>query len=230
MEQKRRNIKKSRTNKRKESVKMAEPILIYGKSGSGKSRSLKNFAEDEIFFVNVISKRLPFQKKFNYEMKTADYEKIKDQLAKMPCKIAVIDDAGYLMTNTFMTGHSNPKGGASTFDLFNTIGDQFWDLIQFIKRTLPEDVRVYFMMHEISNDTGEVKVRTIGKLLDEKVCIEGMFTVCLHCLTNGTRHYFKTQGGSNDIAKSPEDMFELEIENDLKTVDNRIVEFYGFGG
>ena len=209
---------------------MAEPILIYGKSGSGKSRSLKNFAEDEILFVNVISKRLPFQKKFNYELKTTDYNKIKDKLLKMPCKVAVIDDAGYLMTNTFMTGHSNPKGCASTFDLFNTIGDDFWNLIQFIKLGLPEDVRVYFMMHEISNDTGEVKVRTIGKLLDEKVCIEGMFTVCLHCLTNGTRHYFKTQGGSNDIAKSPEDMFELEIENDLKSVDDRIVEFYGFGG
>ena len=134
------------------------------------------------------------------------------------------------MTNTFMTGHSNPKGGASTFDLFNTIGDQFWNLILFIKTQLPEDVRVYFMMHELSNDVGEVKVRTIGKLLDEKDCIEGMFTVCLHCMTNGQRHYFKTQGGSNDIAKSPEDMFELEIENDLKMVDNRIVEFYGFGG
>ena len=142
---------------------MAEPILIYGKSGSGKSRSLKNFAEDEIFFVNVISKRLPFPKKFKYEARTSDYEIIKNQLSKMPCKVAVIDDAGYLMTNTFMTGHSNPKGGASTFDLFNTIGDQFWSLIQFIKKALPEDVRVYFMMHEISNDTGEVKVRTIGK-------------------------------------------------------------------
>lgn len=209
---------------------MAEPILIYGKSGSGKSRSLKNFEEDEIFFVNVVSKRLPFPKKFKYEAKTADYEKIKSQLLKMPCKIAVIDDAGYLMTNTFMSGHSDKKGGASTFDLFNTIGDQFWNLIQFIKFKLPEDVRVYFMMHEISNDTGEIKVRTIGKLLDEKVCIEGMFTVCLHCMTNGQRHYFKTQGGANDIAKSPEDMFELEIENDLKFVDNRIVEFYGFGG
>ena len=159
-----------------------------------------------------------------------DYELIKEKLSKMPCKVAVIDDAGYLMTNTFMTGHSNPKGGASTFDLFNTIGDQFWNLILFIKQQLPEDVRVYFMMHELSNDTGEVKVRTIGKLLDEKVCIEGMFTVCLHCMTNGQKHYFKTQGGSNDIAKSPEDMFELEIENDLKMVDNRIVEFYGFGG
>lgn len=208
---------------------MAEAILVYGKSGSGKSRSLKNFAEDEILFVNVISKRLPFQKKFNYELKTTDYNLIKGKLKAMPCKIAVIDDAGYLMTNTFMAGHSNPKGGSSTFDLFNSIGDDFWNLIQFIKLALPEDVRVYIMMHEISNDVGEVKVRTIGKLLDEKVCIEGMFTVCLHCMTNGQKHYFKTQGGSNDIAKSPEDMFDLEIENDLKAVDNRIVEFYGFG-
>lgn len=208
---------------------MAEAILVYGKSGSGKSRSLKNFAEDEILFVNVISKRLPFQKKFNYELKTTDYNLIKQKLQKMPCKVAVIDDAGYLMTNTFMAGHSNLKGGSSTFDLFNTIGDDFWYLIQFIKLCLPEDVRVYIMMHEISNDIGEIKVRTIGKLLDEKVCIEGMFTVCLHCMTNGQKHYFKTQGGSNDIAKSPEDMFELEIDNDLKAVDNRIVEFYGFG-
>ena len=208
---------------------MAEAILVYGKSGSGKSRSLKNFAEDEILFINVISKRLPFQKKFNYELRSTDYNKIKEKLSKMPCKVAVIDDAGYLMTNAFMTGHSNPKGGSSTFDLFNTIGDDFWNLIQFIKFALPKDVRVYITMHEISNDTGEVKVRTIGKLLDEKVCIEGMFTICLHCMTSGQKHYFKTQGGSNDIAKSPEDMFELEIENDLKAVDNRIVEFYGFG-
>ena len=207
---------------------MAEAILVYGKSGSGKSRALKNFGEDEILFVNVISKRLPFQKKFNYELKTTDYNLIKDKLAKMPCKVAVIDDAGYLMTSTFMEGHSNPKTGSSTFDLFNTIGDDFWNLIQFIKLRLPEDVRVYIMMHEISNDIGEVKVRTIGKLLDEKVCIEGMFTVCLHCMTNGQKHYFKTQGGANDIAKSPEDMFEIEIDNDLKAVDDRIVEFYGF--
>lgn len=209
---------------------MAEPILVYGKSGAGKSRSLKNFVEDEIFLVNVVSKRMPFQKKFKYETKTTDYNTIKNGLKKMPCKIAVIDDAGYLMTNTFMAGHSAPKGGGNTFDLFNRIGDEFWNLILFIKTELPEDVRVYFMMHELSNDIGEIKVRTIGKLLDEKVCVEGMFTVCLHCMTDGKRHYFKTQGGANDIAKSPEDMFELEIENDLKAVDNRICEFYGFGG
>lgn len=208
---------------------MGEPILVYGKSGSGKSRSLKNFSEDEIFFVNVVSKRLPFAKKFKYEAKTRDYNKIKNQLLKMPCKVAVIDDAGYLMTSTFMSGHSNPKGGSSTFDLFNQIGDEFWGLVLFVKEALPDDVFVYFMMHEISNDHGEVKVRTIGKLLDEKVCVEGMVTICLHCMTNGEKHYFKTQGGANDIAKSPEEMFEKEIENDLKFVDTRIREYWGIG-
>lgn len=206
---------------------MGEPILVYGKSGSGKSRSLKNFAEDEIFFVNVISKRLPFQKKFTYEARTRKYNTIKQQLLKMPCKAAVIDDAGYLMTSTFMTGHANPRAGSSTFDLFNQIGDEFWSLILFVKESLPPDVFVYFLMHEISNDYGEVKVRTIGKLLDEKVCVEGMFTVCLHCITDGERHYFKTQGGANDIAKTPEEMFDGEIENDLKAVDVRMREYWG---
>ena len=77
---------------------MAEPILIYGKSGSGKSRSLKNFEKDEILFINVISKRLPFQKKFDYELKTSNYELIKEKLSKMPCKVAVIDDSGLSLT------------------------------------------------------------------------------------------------------------------------------------
>lgn len=209
---------------------MGEPILIYGKSGSGKSRSLKEFAEDEIFLVNVVGKRLPFMKKFKYVLSSGNYNLIMQQLQKMPCKIAVIDDAGYLMTRTFMQGHSQPKQGASSFDLFNQIADEFYSLISFVKTALPDDVIVYFLMHEISNDYGEVKVRTIGKLLDEKVCVEGMFTVCLHCMTDGERHYFKTQGGTRDIAKSPEEMFELEIDNDLKAVDTRIREYWSIGG
>ncbi len=206
---------------------MGEPILCYGKSGSGKSRSLKNFGPDEIVLVNVINKRLPFPGKFKYELKSRNYTTIKNWLLKMPCKVAVIDDAGYLQTSEFMAGHSQPKKGSNTFDLYNQIGDDFWNLVMFVKDQLPDDVFVYFMMHEISNDYGETKVRTIGKLIDEKVCLEGMFTICLHCMTDGEKHYFRTQGGPLDIAKSPEEMFELEIENDLKTVDSRAREYWG---
>ena len=209
---------------------MAESVLIYGKSGSGKSRSLKNFKDDEILLINVLNKRLPFKNHFKYIAKTQSYETIKSQLSKMPCKIAVIDDAGYLMTSMFMSGHSNPKNGSYIFDLFNQIGDEFWKLLLFVKNDLPEDVTVYFIMHEISNDYGEVKLRTIGKLLDEKVCIEGIFTVCLRCMTNGERHWFKTQGGTNDLAKSPEGMFDMEIENDLKFVDDTIRNYYDMNG
>lgn len=205
---------------------MGISVLVYGKSGSGKSRALKNFAPDEILLVNPTGKRLPFPGGFRFVLKSDNYDLIKDWMGKMPMKTAVIDDAGYLLTNAFMRGHSAPKSGSSSFDLYNTIADNFWDLLQFIQYKLPEDVIVYLNMHETSTDFGETKLRTIGKLLDEKVCIEGLVTVCLRCMTDGTRHYFKTQSGGNDISKSPEGMFPTEIDNDLKAVDTRIREYW----
>lgn len=206
---------------------MGECIIIYGKSGSGKSRSLINFKEDEIFLVNVIGKRLPFRSKFKYEITTDDVNKIKNGLKKMPVKSAVIDDAGYLMTNAFMRGHSAPKSGSSSFDLYNTIADSFWGLLTFIKTELPEDVLVYITIHEDTNDFGETKIRTIGKLLSEKVCIEGMATIVLRCIVRDGKHLFLTQSDGSDISKSPEGMFELEIDNDLKAVDTTVREYWG---
>ena len=206
---------------------MGECVFVYGKSGSGKSRSLINFGEDEIFLVNTIGKRLPFRSKFKYEIKTDDFGKIANGLRKMPTKTAVIDDSGYLMTNAFMRGHSAPKSGSSTFDLYNDIADSFWSLITVIKNELPDDVIVYMIMHEDTTDYGETKLRTIGKLLSEKVCIEGMSTVVLRCAVRDGKHLFITQSDGNDISKSPEGMYELEIENDLKAVDTAIREYWG---
>ena len=205
---------------------MGRFILIYGKSGSGKTRSLKEFGEDEIFLVNVIGKELPFPGKFKYVSTTDSVDTIIAGLRKMPCKIAVIDDAGYLMTSQFMAGHSQPKKGASSFDLYNEIADSIWKLIRAIK-DLPEDVNVYVILHEETNDYGDTRLRTIGKLLNDKVCIEGMSTIVLRCVTMGTEHFFRTRTDGSDITKSPEDMFEGEmIENNLKAVDTRIREFY----
>lgn len=206
---------------------MAEFILIYGKSGSGKTRSLCNFAEDEIFYVNVTGKRPPFRKKFKYEFKSADVEMIKKGLSKMPCKTAVIDDSTYIMTNRFMAGHSKPKSGSSSFDLYNDIADEFFGLLNYIKTQLPDDVLVYIIMHEDTNDYGDTKLRTIGKLLDQKVCIEGMATTVLRCVTQDKEHYFLTRTDGSDITKSPEGMFEDEkIPNDLKLVTDKIREYY----
>ena len=139
---------------------MAEIVLIYGKSGSGKSRSLKNFAEDEILLVNVERKRLPFKKQFKYVLNTDNYRKIMEQLAKMPLKTAVIDDAGYLLSNNFMRGHSGGRKGREVYDLYNDLADSFWGLFKFIKTKLPQDVIVYILMHEDSDESGNMKLKT----------------------------------------------------------------------
>lgn len=209
---------------------MGLPVLIYGKSGSGKSRSLKFFAEDEIMLVNIEGKALPFKKQFKYVCKSDKLDSVMTQLQKMPCKTAVIDDAGYLMTHHFMANHRTKKGNAS-FEMYDDIADTMYFLVQGIKNSLPDDVIVYIMFHEDTGDTGETKIRTIGKLIDNKVCLEGMVTICLRCMSDQGKHFFRTQTDGFDITKSPEELFaddEVEIENNLKYVDEKIREFYGW--
>lgn len=201
---------------------MGEAIFVYGKSGSGKSRSLINFKEDEIFLINVNGKKLPFNKKFKYTGKTSDYKVIIDNLKKMPCKTAVIDDAGYIMTKLFMAGHS----GGDQFKLYNNIADAMYTLVASIQELLPDDVNVYLMFHEEKNDTGDSKLLTIGKLLDQKICLEGLVTIVLHCMIKNGKHIFLTNSDGADIAKSPEGMFPMEIENDLKAVDTAVRKFW----
>lgn len=211
---------------------MGYPVIIYGKSGSGKSRSLKNFAEDEILFCNVENKAQPFRHGFKYTVgaeHSHDVEYIKRCLSKMPTKTAVIDDAGYLMTDIFMRTKRSELKGNEAFELYNKIAEGMWSLIRFIKNSLPEDAIVYLMLHEDTNDFGATKLKTIGKLLDDKVCLEGMVTICLRCMSEDGRHFFRTVTSGYDITKAPEDMFEAaEIDNDLKAVDTAIREYYGF--
>lgn len=207
---------------------MGIPVLIYGKSGSGKSRSLKFFGEDEIFLANIEGKTLPFKGKFKFIGKTDDTDKLLEQFKKMPCKTAVIDDAGYLMTHHFMDNHRNKKGNSS-FDMYDDIADKMYFLVKRIKDELPDDVIVYIILHEDTTDDGNTKLRTIGRLIDNKVCLEGMVTIAIRCMSDNGKHFFRTQTDGFDITKCPEDMFaEAEIDNNLKFVDDTIREFYGF--
>lgn len=202
---------------------MAVPVIVYGKSGSGKSRSLKNFAEDEIYLINILGKMMPFKGNFKYITNGDDVQTIMAGLAKMPTNAAVIDDFGYIMTNMWMRGHS----AGDQFKLYSNIGDTVWNLIEYIKN-LPRDKVVYLIMHDDTDDSGFAKLRTIGKLLDQKVCIEGMCTVVLHCVVKGDKHLFRTNSDGYDLAKSPEGMFpEIEMENDLKEADKYIREYWG---
>lgn len=208
---------------------MGEVVLVYGKSGSGKSRSLKNFAEDEILLINVEGKRLPFKKQFKYVMRSDDIEQIVQQIQKMPCKTAVIDDAGYIMTHIFMAQHRNKKGSAS-FEMYDDIADAMYNLIKVLKNPMvvDNDKIIYIMFHEDTDDFGNTKFKTFGKLIDNKICMEGMVTVVIRCMSDEGKHFFRVHTDGSDITKTPEDMFETaEIDNDLKLVDSTIREFYG---
>lgn len=205
---------------------MGIPVLIIGKSGSGKSTSLRNFSEKELGLINVSKKPLPFKKKFESTINTDNYETIKKALTKTEKQSVVIDDAGYLITNHFMSKHSTCGGGNAVFGLYNDIGDSFWKLIEFIKN-LPEEKIVYVVMHEDKNDFGDIAPKTVGNLLNKQVCVEGMFTIALRCLSDENRHYFRTKTDGADIVKTPMGMFEdAEIDNDLKLVDTTIREYY----
>ena len=209
---------------------MGEAVIIYGKSGTGKSRSLMNFGEEEILFVNTVNKRLPFPKKFKYELRTTNVETVKKKLESMSqvgLKTAVIDDFGYQQTAKFMAEHTKKQGG-SQFDLYNSIADDAYGLIMFIKDKLPDDAIVYLIMHEETNDYGDTKLKTIGKLLDQKVCVEGLVTICLRAMKEGTnKYFFRTQSDGQDISKSPEKMFDLQIDNDLKAITDNIRSYWG---
>lgn len=204
---------------------MGIPVLVIGKSGSGKSTSLRNFNEG-IAMINVLGKPLPFKSKIP-KVVTDDYQQIMKQLCNKQYSSFVIDDAGYLITNHFMSKHSSVGGGNAVFGLYNDLGDYFWRLIQFVIKSLPADTIVYFIMHEDVNDFGDIRPKTIGKLLDEKVCIEGMFTIVLRCVSENNVHKFITQADGGAVSKSPMGMFEtLEIDNDLKLVDDAIRDYY----
>ena len=147
-------------------------------------------------------------------------------LAGSKAKSIVIDDAGYLITNYFMKNHSSKGTGNAIFSMYNTLADNFWNLIEFIK-TLPEDKIVYIIMHEDTNEFGDVKPKTIGKMLDEKICLEGMFTIVLRCVQENGKHLFITQSNGGAVSKSPMGMFDtLEIDNDLLAVDTAIRAYY----
>lgn len=207
---------------------MGIPVLIIGKSGSGKSASLRNFKSGEIGVINVIGKPLPFRGGEELKPYTTDeYQTIIGVLKVAKAKSIVIDDAGYLMTNMFMRGHSSTGSGNAIFSFYNDIGDRFWQLVRVISEQLPADRIVYMMMHEDKNDFGDIKPKTIGKMLDEKVCVEGMFSIVLRSLVQDGKHIFCTKTNGFDVAKTPIGMFENdEIDNDLCLVDAAIRGYY----
>lgn len=201
---------------------MGIPVLILGKSGSGKSASLRNVKPGEIGIVNVLGKPLPFKSKHKYVV-TDSYTRIKDVLGRAKVSSLIIDDAGYLITSEFMR-----RGSEKGYTKFTEMANNFYELISFIQFDMPEDSIVYMVMHEEESEAlGIVKPKTIGKLLDEKVCVEGLFTIVLRCMRTEDRYIFRTATNGYDVTKTPIGLFEKEeIDNDLVFVDKKIREYY----
>lgn len=202
---------------------MGIPILILGESGTGKSASMRNFKENEIALVNVAGKPLPFRGKFTETLNSDSYRKIKNFIKEANAEVCVIDDAQYLMANEFMR-RASERG----YDKFTEIGVNFWDLVRSVIDLPPEKI-VVFMAHIERDQNGNEKIKTIGKLLDEKITVEGMFTIVLKTSVKDGIYGFQTQNNGHDTVKSPIGLFDAaEIENDLKSVIERVKNYYGF--
>lgn len=201
---------------------MGIPVLVLGESGSGKSTSLRNFDPAEIGIFNVASKPLPFRKHIP-SINGASYDKIERVLRKANLKAYAIDDAQFLMSDQYFDNINTNDN----FKLFKAIGCNFRDLVKTVIEETPPDCIVYFLQHVELSPTGIIKAKTMGKLLDEKDTIEGRCAIVLLCKAEKGRHIFVTQSQGESTAKSPMEMFPLEIDNDLKAVDTAIREYWG---
>ena len=204
---------------------MATAVLIMGESGSGKSASLRNFAPNEISVFNVTSKPLPFKqgKTKIPKIDNATYTDIANALANPNKRAYVIDDAGYLLSFE-MFKRANETG----YSKFTDMAKNFFDMLDFINTKLPNDIIVYITMHtEDDSEMHKTKAKTIGKMIDQNLNLEGLFTIVLRAMQTEDGYKFITRDDRVSTAKSPMGMFESDkIDNDLKEVDRVIREYY----
>lgn len=199
---------------------MGIPVLVLGKSGSGKSTSLRNFEQGEVGIFNVASKPLPFKKKLD-KIDGATYENILKSLSNKKMRTYVIDDSQYLMAFEMFS-----KVNETGYKKFTDMAVNFYNLVKYIIEQLPNDIIVYFMHHIQENEYG-IKAKTVGKMLDDQLTVEGLFSIVLLAQSSMGCYKFITHTGGSDTVKTPLGMFEsTEIDNDLKAVDMVIREYY----
>ena len=199
---------------------MAIIVMVYGQSGTGKSTSLRNFKPEDVCIVNVSGKPLPFRNKHK-TFNTDDYVSVMAAIQKAPAKSIVIDDATYLMTDEYMR-----TAKVSGYQKFMDLAWNFFTLVKTAS-ALPDDKIVYFMGHSEMDNNGNEKFKTIGKMLDEKITLEGMFTIVLKTVVADGRYMFSTRNNGQDTVKTPMGLFEEPlIENDLAAVDKAIRDYY----
>ena len=201
---------------------MGIPVLVLGESGSGKTASLRNFEPNELGIFNVASKPLPFRKKLPM-IQTSDYAQITGIMSKSDKKTFVIDDSQYLMCF-----ENFAKAKETGYQKYTNMALNFYNLLQFVITKLPADKIVYFLHHtEQDSNTGKIKAKTLGKMLDNQLTVEGLFAIVIMAVTDGKRHEFLLQSDGFSPVKTPMEMFPAErMDNDLKAVDTAIRQYY----
>lgn len=219
--------------------------MIIAETGSGKSTAIEALDPATTFVINVSGKELPWRgstktyvewdkktRKGNY-YETSDAQHILRLLEiiseEMPhIETVVIDDFQYISAFEFMR-----RVDEAGFTKFNNIGKNM-----FLTATKPKELRkdllVFYLTHPETFVDAEgnrrVKAKTIGKLVDEKITLEGLFTTVLYARVkktkDGVAYIFETRNNGENTCKSPKGMFEtVEIPNDLSIVKNAIKEY-----
>jgi hypothetical protein len=215
---------------------MSISTVILGESGTGKSASLRNLDPANTLLIQVVKKPLPFRSKgWSYfdpqKNKTGnifvsdDWATINAILRRTQRKLIVIDDFQYVLANEFMR-RSDERG----FEKFTEIAKHAWEIFN-TANSLADDVRVYLLSHTATDEQGNTKLKTIGKLLDEKITPEGLFTIVLKTVVTDKEYLFSTKNNGHDTVKAPIGLFDSErIPNDLAAVDAAIFSYYELTG
>ena len=200
---------------------MGVSVLVLGYSGSGKSTSLRNFEPGEVGVFNVARKPLPFRKRLDV-LDGAGYSDIMRTMRANNKRAYVVDDANYLMAfqNFAMARQSG-------YGKFTEMAVNFEQLLECANAT-DRDTVVYFLMHPDVDETGRMKPKTIGKMLDNQLTVEGMFPIVLLAERDEQGFCFVTQSDGTNPVKAPMGMFEeARVDNDLRAVDAAIRDYWG---
>lgn len=211
---------------------MSYACLILGESGTGKTCSLRNLDPKNTLLIQPVRKPLPFRSTGWKEIKQkgdgnnilvcSNPQAIINCMHASPFDVIVVDDWQYILASMYMAAR-NVKG----FDKFTEIGGAGFDIAKAASE-LGENKRVYVLAHTTSDEFGNTRIKTLGKLLDDKIVVEGMFTTVLRTHVENGRYLFSTQNSGSDTVKSPMGMFsEQYIENDLAAIDCVICDYYG---
>ena len=217
---------------------MSIATLILGQSGTGKTTSLRNLDPAHTLLIQAVKKPLPFRSDgwgwFHKENKPHGNVFVSDnadQIIKMMKgtrrDVIVLDDFQYILANEFMRRVLDKETGNAAFAKYNEIAHNAWSILMAASQ-LPDHKRVYILGHTQEDENGRVKAKTIGKLLDEKITLEGLLTIVLRTTVINGQYLFTTKNSGLDTVKSPMGLFEADqIDNDLAAVDAAVFSYYG---